>query len=86
MNSQVLDLSKVTERREVTPLSESTALLSVIERAARDPSVDLDRMERLLQMHRQLLQDRAKVAFSAALARLQPKLPIIAERGAIRNK
>jgi hypothetical protein len=85
MNS-VIDMSKAAERREIAPLSESTALLSVIERAARDPSVDLDRMERLLQMHRQLMQDRSKVAFAAALARLQPKLPIIAERGSIKNK
>lgn len=84
MNSAVIDLSKA-ERREVAPVSEATALIQVIERAARDPSVDIERMERLLQMHERLQARKAKVAYADALARLQPKLPLIKERGSIKN-
>lgn len=84
MNS-VIDMSKASERRELaTP--ESTSLLQVIERAARDPSVDIERMERLLVMHERLVAGQAKAAYAGALARLQPKLPIIQERGEILNK
>lgn len=85
MNSSVIDLSRVPERKEVAPVSEAVALIQVIERAARDPSIDIDRMERLLQMHERLVERQAKAAYAEALARLQPKLPIIKERGAIKN-
>lgn len=85
MNSSVIDLSRAPERKEVAPISEAVALIQVIERAARDPSIDIDRMERLLQLHERLVERQAKTAYAEALARLQPKLPIIKERGAIKN-
>lgn len=86
MNS-VIDVSAVRERREqaVAPMSDAAAIIQVIERAARDPSVDIERMERLLQMHERLVAGQAKAAYAAALARLQPKLPMISERGSIKN-
>lgn len=61
----------------------SGGLLAVIERAARDPSVDMDKMERLLEMQERVHARHAKAAFSEALATLQPDLPIITERGKI---
>jgi hypothetical protein len=61
-------------------------LLSVIERAARDPSVDIDKMERLIQLQERVQAQRAKVAYDTALAELQPRLPVITERGKILNK
>lgn len=82
MNVSVIDMSKA---REVAAVSETTSLIQVIERAARDPSVDLDRMERLLQMHERLVERQAKTAYANALAVLQPTLPIIMERGSIKN-
>lgn len=68
------------------PQSEADAFLMMIERAARDPSVDLDRMERLMTMHRESKALAAQQAFTKALAEMQPKLPVINERGAIKNK
>ena len=59
------------------------ALISMIERAARDPSVDIDKMERLFQMQEAAEKRRAKVAFIAALAEMQPELPVVDKRGAI---
>lgn len=85
MNSNVIDMSAVSERKEVAIASETGALMQVIERAARDPSVNIDRMERLLAMHERLVAKQAEAAYAEALARVQPKLPIIQERGAIRN-
>lgn len=66
-------------------IGESAALLSVIERAARDPSVDVDKMERLMQMHERIQARAAKAAYNAALAELQPELPIITEKGEINH-
>jgi hypothetical protein len=63
--------------------SESAAILSMIERAARDPSVDIDKLERLLKMQKDAAEARAKVAFDSAMAEMQPKLPVIDRKGRI---
>ena len=60
-------------------------LLEVIARAARDPSVDIDNMERLLEMQERVHARNAKQAYDAALAEMQPNLPVISERGRILN-
>lgn len=63
--------------------SEATALIQAIERAAINPAVDVDKMERLLQMQERILARNAEVAFSAAFAEMQSELPVITERGQI---
>lgn len=65
------------------PMGESAALLSMIERAARDPNVDIDKMERLFQMRERMTAHSAKAAYLAALAKMQPELPSIEKRGVI---
>jgi len=47
------------------------SVLDVIDRAARDPSVDVEKLERLLAIQERLLADQRKTAYFAALARLQ---------------
>jgi hypothetical protein len=64
-------------------LSETAAVLSLIERAARDPAVDIDKLERLMAMQKDMSETRAKVAFDAAMADMQPKLPVINRKGRI---
>lgn len=68
------------------PISISGGLLEVIARAARDPAVDIDKMERLLEMQERVIARQAREAYAVALAELQPKLPVITERGKILNK
>lgn len=62
---------------------EASALISMIERAARDPNVDLDKMERLFVMQQAAHDRRAKAAYFAALSEMQPKMPVVGKRGAI---
>ena len=69
--------------REEAHVSGSTAIIQVIERAASNPNVDIDKMERLLQMQERILDRNAKAAYTAALADMQPELPVIPERGKI---
>lgn len=81
MSAQAVE---ITERRNVqAPVSETAAIVHMIERAARDPSVDIDKMERLLQMQERVMVRQAKAAYDAALAEMQPKLPVIGRRGKI---
>lgn len=67
----------------VPALSESAAIIQVIERAAMNPNVDIDKMERLLQMQERIMERNARSAYSAALAEMQPHLPVITEKGKI---
>lgn len=71
----------VPTQQPIATLSESTALIHMIERVARDPSVSLDRMERLIQMKEQMTARAARAAYDAAFAPMQEALPIIDERG-----
>lgn len=79
-------MQAVVERKDgaVAP-SDAATVLQIIERAASNPQVDIDKLERLLQMRERMQANEAKAAYAAALARLQPKLPIIKERGGIKN-
>jgi hypothetical protein len=56
-------------------------MFAMIERAARDPSVDIDKLERLMQMKKDADALAARAAFDASMADLQPELPTIGERG-----
>jgi hypothetical protein len=61
--------------------SESAALISMIERAARDPNVDIGKMERLFEMQQRAEAGRAKTAFLAAFSDLQADLPAATRNG-----
>jgi hypothetical protein len=62
------------------------ALVSVIERALANPNTGVETLERLLAMQERVDAANAKKAFSAALAILQPSLPVINEKGRIEIK
>ena len=64
-----------------TPTNEAVGLLPMIERAARDPNVDVDKMERLMAMMERVDARNAEAAFAADLAEMQDALPSIGERG-----
>lgn len=75
------------QKMEPTQIADyGSSLLEVISRAASDPNVDIDKMERLIAMQERVQDRQAEVAYHAALADMQPELPIITEHGAIKNK
>lgn len=52
----------------------AATLLAVISRAASDASVDVDKMERLLAMHRDMRAQEAEADFNHAMARVQSRM------------
>lgn len=80
------DVVKSEQVQAPTPSSESAALIAMIDRAARDPSVNVEKMERLFQMYAAVDERRAKAEYTAALADMQPELPVIDKRGAIERR
>jgi hypothetical protein len=69
---------------EAHPATDSAALIAVISRAASDPNVDIDKMERLMAMHERMTERNARASYAAALASMQPELPVIERNGMIR--
>lgn len=53
------------------PEGQASALVTLIDRLARDENVDVDKMERLLAMQERVFERRAEVAFNQAMARVQ---------------
>ncbi len=73
------------ETMPVPAVNEASAMISMIERAARDPSVNIEKMERLFEMHQRMQADRAKREFWTAFSEMQPKLPTIDRNGEIKT-
>ncbi len=59
------------------------SMLEIVQRAAIDPRVDVDKLERLMDMAERVKAQEAKAAYGKALARMQPLLPVIDRKGRI---
>ena len=72
-------LATVEERSSaVAPgMGTADAFISMIERAAVNPAVDVDKIERLYTLHERMQAKAAETAFYAAMAELQPQLPVV---------
>lgn len=75
-----------TAPAESAVVSYSSSLIDVIAQAARDTSVDIDKMERLIRLQREVAAHEAEVAFADAYADMQPELPVITMNGEIVHK
>lgn len=62
------------------PQSETAAVISMIERAARDPAVDLTKIERLMEMRERIELKAAEREFNVAMASAQSEMrPVSAD-------
>lgn len=66
-----------TAIQKVEPQNEAISLLAVIERAATDKTVDVDKMERLLAMHERIVAKQAEAAFNDSMRKAQSEMPIV---------
>lgn len=85
MSNKVNEI-QTTVNQTPAPASESQAIISMIERVALDPNVDIGRLERLLDMQERIVARNAKMAFTTAFAEMQPNLPIVTENGEIKHR
>lgn len=77
-------LEKIERPSEVARAEPGT-IMDIIARAASDPSTDVDKLERLLNMYERITARTAHAAYIDALTKVQQELPIITERGGIKN-
>lgn len=83
MTTKVMPMSTTTidtgnEHRELARASESHALIAALERAAKDPSVDISKMERLFAMRKEIVLEAAEAAFNQAMSSAQQEMRPIA--------
>lgn len=73
----------VIEKHEISAQSQAVdtgALIAVIERAATNPDVDIDKMERLMAMYERIGDQKAEAAFNDAMSEAQGRMrPISAD-------
>lgn len=72
--------------REPAPLAVQPSdehIVAMFERLAKDPSVDVEKLERLIAMQERIMRHQAKAEFDAAFAQMQGEIPEISEKGQI---
>ncbi len=76
-------VAKQVESAPPAVVSETAAIMSMIERMATDASISIERVEQTFAFYQKVQADRARRAYDAAFAEMQPDLPEIDKRGKI---
>ena len=79
------EIATAGESRELAlaPTSSPAQLLSAILAMARDDSLDIDKLQALLEMQQKMAIRDAEIEFARALARLSAKLPQVPRNGRV---
>jgi hypothetical protein len=74
-----------TETAITVPAPENMAasIFQVIERAALNPAIDMDKFERLIAMQERIEARSARIAYADAFASMQSELPVVDRNGII---
>ncbi len=90
MSNAARELTATVEGNAVSiherPASEGAAMLSMIERASRDPNVDVEKFERLMLMKERVEKEAARKAFNAAIAAAKNEMPQIVRNAEGHNR
>jgi hypothetical protein len=71
---QQMAMQPVVVEDNVTPM---------FERLAKDPAVDVEKLERLMGMHERMIKQQAKADFDRDYSQMQGDIPVITEKGEI---
>lgn len=55
--------------------------VTMFERLAKDPAVDVDKLQRLIDMQERIMRRQAEAAYNADFSVMQPEIPVIIEKG-----
>lgn len=68
------------ETPQQLPASPAQSFMSIVERVSMMPDINMDALERMLDMQERIMKRDAESAFNAAMAEMQCEIPTIAER------
>jgi hypothetical protein len=87
MKNQTAELAITEDATMTAPSHDSLqSVLTIVERAAKDPAIDIDKMERLLAMAERMQAKDAERQFNAAFVKLQGEIPVIVATSVIPNR
>lgn len=81
MNAKVQEIATRDETQVVA--ADAGTIMAVISRAAADPAVNVEKLERLTALYERIKANEAKATYMAALSDMQPRLPVVERRGRI---
>lgn len=76
--SQVAKIETQGPVSHVPTISDTSAVINVLERLARDPSVPMERIERLMQVRKDIQNEAAEEAFNESMSVVQGKMHAVA--------
>ena len=77
---EVTLLDKVEAPQVPARVAPESDLVLMFERLAKDPAVDVDKLERLIAMQERIMHHNAEAQFNSAFAAMLPEIPTIIER------
>lgn len=83
--ARVTDSAHLVEQRATASAVLPDSGVSFFERLLRDPSVDVEKLERLMAMHERGQANAARAEYYADFAQMQGELPTVIERGHTNN-
>lgn len=63
------------------PAAPDMSPMAIMERLAKDPTVDVGKLQAIVELQKDINREKARAQFDAAFARMQPELPVIRKRG-----
>lgn len=76
----MVETQELVKREETAPVSPSAQMMAMIERASRDPAVDVSKMRELLAMRKEIADEDARHGFDEAMTSAQADIrPIAAD-------
>lgn len=88
MTKQEINRQQVAEPRPIESNIQKAGpqnLVGIIDKLIERPEIDVDKIERLLEMQERVLDRQAAADYNAAMAEMQQSIPSIAERGKTNN-
>lgn len=79
--SQEVIIQQEPKQQAVAHYSESDSIMESIVRLAADPSIDIGRLDKLMDFKERMEASEAKKLFAIDFARMKPHLPKVAEKG-----
>lgn len=75
-----MELLTVAEQADEA-MAKTAPAVSMFERLAMDPTVSVEKLEKLIDMQERIMRLNAEAAYNAAFSVMQPEIPVIVERG-----
>ena len=80
----VAKVEKPAQAPAIVPTDGATSYMAMIAEAAKNPAVDVAKMQALMDVHERIMDKQNRIAYNQALARVQAKMKPIQRKGSVK--